>query len=163
MSLSTAPSSSWLPKHLVERYGRFLASAIPWVNRGIAVIPANGKRPCVKFSAYHHKGATPPDMGTISRWGSQFRDANALILVGQGGLVAVDVDDPRELGWCVNEFGETPVKVEMSDAVLDGVLLSYSALWPKLSGGSSVNVLATDFVQRYDRCSAMNSTFVEIL
>jgi len=71
--------------------------------------------------------------------------------------------DPGTTVTLKNKFGETPVKVEMSDAVLDGVLLSYSALWPKLSGGSSVNVLATDFVQRYGRCSAMNSTFVEIL
>lgn len=71
--------------------------------------------------------------------------------------------DPGTTVTLRNEFGEMPAKVEMSDALQDGVLLSYSALWPKLSGGSSVNVLATDFVQRYNRCSAMNSTFVEIL
>ncbi|HIH00911.1 TPA: molybdopterin-dependent oxidoreductase [Thermoplasmata archaeon] len=62
-----------------------------------------------------------------------------------------------------NEFGDIPAKVEMSDAVPEGVLLSYSALWPKLTGGASVNVLTTDFVQRYGQCSAFNSTFVEIL
>ncbi len=71
--------------------------------------------------------------------------------------------DPGTTVTLRNAFGETHAKVEMSDAVPDGVLLSYSALWPKLSGGSSVNVLATDFVQRYARCSAMNSTFVELL
>jgi len=62
-----------------------------------------------------------------------------------------------------NEFGDTAAKVEMSEAVPEGILVSYSALWPKLCGGSTVNTLATDFVQRYGKCSAMNSTFVEIL
>jgi anaerobic selenocysteine-containing dehydrogenase len=71
--------------------------------------------------------------------------------------------DPGTTVTLRNEFGEMPVRVESSDAVPEGVLLSYSALWPKLVGGSSVNALTTDFVQRYGRCSAMNSTFVEIL
>ncbi|MDH3365153.1 MAG: molybdopterin-dependent oxidoreductase [Thermoplasmata archaeon] len=62
-----------------------------------------------------------------------------------------------------NEFGETNVKVELSDNVPEGVLLCYSALWPKLSGGTNVNFVTTDFVQRYGQCSALNSTFVEIL
>jgi len=62
-----------------------------------------------------------------------------------------------------NEFGETNVKVELSEDVPAGVLLCYSALWPKLSGGTNVNFLTTDFVQRYGQCSALNSTFVEIL
>jgi anaerobic selenocysteine-containing dehydrogenase len=62
-----------------------------------------------------------------------------------------------------NEFGEMQVDAEVSEDVPDGVLLSYSAMWPKLSGGSNVNFLATDFVQRFGGCSALNSTFVEIL
>lgn len=61
-----------------------------------------------------------------------------------------------------NEFGEWAAKAEVSDIVPRGVLLSYSALWPKLSGGGSVNFLTTDFVQRYGSNSAYNSTFVRI-
>lgn len=62
-----------------------------------------------------------------------------------------------------NEFGKVPMTVEISDRVPKGVLLSYSVLWPKLSGNQNINFVATDFVQRYGACSAMNSTFVEML
>ena len=62
-----------------------------------------------------------------------------------------------------NEFGEWAVAVEVSEAVPRGVLLSYSALWPKLSGGKNVNFLTTDFVQKYGGNSAFNSTFVRIV
>ena len=62
-----------------------------------------------------------------------------------------------------NEFGEMTAQAEVSEDVPDGVLLSYSAMWPKLSGGSNVNFVTTDFVQRFGGCSALNSTFVEIL
>jgi len=102
------PSNNpWLPQDLVKKHGRFLAAAMPWIRRGIAVIPGcpREKVPLVKFSAFHYLGAPPPDKQTISRWASQWPDANPLILVGQGGLVAVDVDDPNELEWCVNNFG----------------------------------------------------------
>jgi anaerobic selenocysteine-containing dehydrogenase len=71
--------------------------------------------------------------------------------------------DPGSTVTVRNEFGDISAKVEVSEAVPDVVLLSYSALWPKLTGGASLNVLTTDFVQRYGQCSAFNSTFVEIL
>lgn len=118
---SSSPSDPWLPEHLVERYGRFLAAAMPWVNRGIAVIPAEGKIPLVKFRAYHHLGAPCPDQSTLFRWAAEYRDANALVLVGQAGLVAVDVDDPSELGWCVNAFGETPLITYSGRSPVNGV------------------------------------------
>ena len=62
-----------------------------------------------------------------------------------------------------NEFGKVPMTVEISDRVPRGVLMSYSVLWPKLSGNQNTNFVATDFVQRYGSCSALNSTFVDIL
>jgi anaerobic selenocysteine-containing dehydrogenase len=62
----------------------------------------------------------------------------------------------------VNEFGEWAVKAEISESVPRKVVLSYSALWPSLSGGSNVNFLTTDFVQKYGGNSAYNSTFVRI-
>jgi anaerobic selenocysteine-containing dehydrogenase len=61
-----------------------------------------------------------------------------------------------------NEFGSWTVKAEASDAVPRGVILTYSAPWPKLTGGQSVNFLTTDFVQRYGGNSAFNSTFVRL-
>ena len=61
-----------------------------------------------------------------------------------------------------NEFGEFSAVIEISDIVPRGVMLSYSALWPKLSAGSSVNFVTTDFVQKYGANSAFNSTFVRI-
>ncbi|MEM4233058.1 MAG: molybdopterin-dependent oxidoreductase [Thermoplasmata archaeon] len=74
-------------------------------------------------------------------------------------------DEELEEGGTVtlaNEFGEWTAALESSDAVPRGVLLTYSALWPKLSGGANVNFLTTDFVQRYGGNSAFNSTFVRI-
>ena len=62
-----------------------------------------------------------------------------------------------------NELGEWEVECEVSDAVPRGVIVAYSALWPKLSGGMSANFLTTDFVQRYGQNSAFNSTFVKLL
>ena len=62
----------------------------------------------------------------------------------------------------VNEFGEWAVKAEISESVPRKVVLSYSALWPSLSGGANVNFLTTDFVQKYGGNSAYNSTFVRI-
>jgi len=61
-----------------------------------------------------------------------------------------------------NELGEWSVKAEVSNAVPRGVMLTYSALWPKLSGGENVNFLATDFVQKYGGNSAFNSTYVRV-
>jgi anaerobic selenocysteine-containing dehydrogenase len=74
-------------------------------------------------------------------------------------------DEDLEQGGTVtlsNEFGEWTVNVEASDAVPRGVILSYSALWPKLSDGKNVNFLTTDFIQKYGGNSAYNSTFVRI-
>jgi anaerobic selenocysteine-containing dehydrogenase len=62
-----------------------------------------------------------------------------------------------------NEFGSWQVRTEVSDAVPRGVILAYSALWPKLSDGANVNFVTTDYVQRYGRNSAFNSTFVRIV
>lgn len=61
-----------------------------------------------------------------------------------------------------NEFGEWTVQVEISDAIPRGVVLAYSALWPKLCDGKNVNFLTTDYVQKYAGNSAFNSTFVKL-
>jgi anaerobic selenocysteine-containing dehydrogenase len=61
-----------------------------------------------------------------------------------------------------NEFGDWTVKVESSNAVPKGVILTYSALWPKLGDGKNANFLTTDFVQKYGGNSAYHSTFVRI-
>ncbi len=61
-----------------------------------------------------------------------------------------------------NEFGEWTVKSEISESVPPGVMLAYSALWPKLADGKNANFLATDYVQKYGGNSASNSTFVRV-
>ena len=61
-----------------------------------------------------------------------------------------------------NEFGEWTVKSEISESVPPGVMLTYSALWPKLADGKNVNFLTTDYVQKYGGNSAFNSTFVRV-
>jgi anaerobic selenocysteine-containing dehydrogenase len=74
-------------------------------------------------------------------------------------------DEEVEVGGTVtlvNEFGEVTVRAEVSESVPRGVILAYSVLWPKLSGGKNVNFLTTDFVQKYGGNSAVNSTYVRI-
>lgn len=74
-------------------------------------------------------------------------------------------DEELETGGTVtlaNEFGEWTAEVEISDIVPPGVMVSYSVLWPKLSGGKNVNFLTTDYVQKYGGNSAFNSTFVRV-
>ena len=61
-----------------------------------------------------------------------------------------------------NEFGEWTVKSEISESVPPGVMLTYSALWPKLADGKNANFLTTDYVQKYGGNSAFNSTFVRV-
>jgi len=61
-----------------------------------------------------------------------------------------------------NEFGEFSADAEISDIVPRGVMLSYSVLWPKMSDGTNVNFVTTDFVQKYGSNSAFNSTFVRV-
>jgi anaerobic selenocysteine-containing dehydrogenase len=61
-----------------------------------------------------------------------------------------------------NELGQFTGTAEISDIVPRGVMLSYSVLWPKMSGGTNVNFVTTDFVQKYGNNSAFNSTFVRV-
>ena len=61
-----------------------------------------------------------------------------------------------------NEYGDWSVKVEISQAVPPGVMLTYSVMWPKLADGRNANFLTTDFVQKYGGNSAFNSTFVRL-
>jgi len=61
-----------------------------------------------------------------------------------------------------NELGEFVGEAEVSDVVPRGVLLSYSVLWPKMSDGTNVNFVTTDYVQKYGGNSAFNSTFVRM-
>jgi len=74
-------------------------------------------------------------------------------------------DEDLEAGGTVtlaNELGDWTVKVESSNAVTKGVILTYSALWPKVGDGKNANFLTTDFVQKYGGNSAYHSTFVRI-
>jgi len=85
-------------------------------------------------------------------------------------VVYVNAKDAKEEGvengaaiTLSNEFGEFSGLAEISDVVPRGVMLSYSVLWPKMSGGTNVNFVTTDFVQKYGGNSAFNSTFVKVV
>lgn len=88
-------------------------------------------------------------------------EVKAVVYVNKKDAAEEELEDGGII-TLANEFGEWSVKAEVSDAVPRGVMLAYSALWPKLSGGMNVNFLATDFVQKYGGNSAFNSTFVRI-
>ena len=61
-----------------------------------------------------------------------------------------------------NHEGSIAIAAEVSDRVPKGVLVSYTGLWANLSGGSNINFLTTDFVQKYGGGSAYHSTFVNL-
>ncbi len=88
-------------------------------------------------------------------------EVKPVVYVNKKDAVEEEIEDGGSVTLS-NEFGEWTVQVEISDAVPKGVMLSYSALWPKLSGGKNVNFLTTDFVQKFGQNSAFNSTFVRV-
>lgn len=97
-----------------------------------------------------------------SQYHQRWQDIKPVVYVNPADAKAEGVEDGSQV-TLVNENGEMTIECEISETVPRGVLLAYSALWPKLSGGKNVNFLTTDFVQRYGQNSAFNSTFVKIM
>jgi anaerobic selenocysteine-containing dehydrogenase len=96
-----------------------------------------------------------------SQYHQRWPDIQPAVYVNKKDAREEDIEDGAVVTLS-NEFGEWEVRAEVSEAVPPGVMLTYSVLWPKLSGGQNVNFLTTDFVQRYGGNSAFNSTFVRI-
>jgi anaerobic selenocysteine-containing dehydrogenase len=97
-----------------------------------------------------------------SQYHQRWPDIQPTVYVNKKDAREEDIEDGAVV-TLTNEFGEWDVRAEVSEAVPPGVMLAYSVLWPKLSGGQNVNFLTTDFVQRYGGNSAFNSTFVRIV
>jgi len=97
-----------------------------------------------------------------SQYHSEHPELEPVVYMNRRDAAAEEVEDGGSV-TLANELGDWTVRAEVSDAVPPGVLLSYSALWPKLSGGKNVNFLTTDYVQKYGDNSAFNSTFVRIV
>ena len=96
-----------------------------------------------------------------SQYHLQHPEIVAVVYMNKKDLAEEDLEEGGSV-TLANEFGDWTVKVESSDSVPRGVILSYSALWPKLSGGKNANFLTTDFVQKYGGNSAYHSTSVRI-
>ncbi|MBN1677128.1 MAG: molybdopterin-dependent oxidoreductase [Candidatus Thermoplasmatota archaeon] len=96
-----------------------------------------------------------------SQYHTEHPDIQPVVYINKRDAADEELEDGGTIKLA-NEMGDWTVGVEISDIVPRGVLLSYSALWPKLSGGKNVNFLTTDYVQRYGGNSAFNSTFVRI-
>ncbi len=97
-----------------------------------------------------------------SQYHQRWQDIKPVVHVNPKDAKAEGVED-GSMVTLSNELGDWEVKCELSDTVPRGVLVAYSALWPKLSGGASANFLTTDYVQRYGQNSAFNSTFVRMM
>lgn len=97
-----------------------------------------------------------------SQYHLRWKDIKPVVQINPKDAKAEGVEDGSTI-TLTNELGEWEVECEVTDTVPRGVLVTYSALWPKLSGGASANLLTTDFVQRYGQNSAFNSTFVKLL
>ncbi len=96
-----------------------------------------------------------------SQYHTEHPDIQLVVYMNKRDAADEDVKDGSTI-TLANELGEWTVRMEISETVPRGVLVSYSALWPKLSGGKNVNFLTTDYVQRYGGNSALNSTFVKV-
>jgi anaerobic selenocysteine-containing dehydrogenase len=96
-----------------------------------------------------------------SQYHTEHPEVQPVVYINKRDAADEEVEDGGTV-TLANESGEWTVKAEISDIVPRGVLLSYSVLWPKLSGGKNANFLTTDFVQRYGGNSAFNSTFVRL-
>ena len=118
-------------------------------------IEVKGRLPYQLISPVHQ-------MLSRSQYHNRKRDVKSVVHMSPKDAKNERIEDGTEIALR-NEFGEMHCIVELSDEVPEGVLLSYSALWPKLSGGTNVNSVTTDYVQRYGQCSALNSTYVEVL
>ena len=97
-----------------------------------------------------------------SQYHQRWQDIKPVVYVNPKDAKAEGVED-GSMVTLSNELCDWEVKCELSDTVPRGVLVAYSALWPKLSGGASANFLTTDYVQRYGQNSAFNSTFVKMM
>jgi anaerobic selenocysteine-containing dehydrogenase len=96
-----------------------------------------------------------------SQYHTEHPDIQPVVYMNKRDAADEDVKDGSTI-TLANELGEWTVRMEISETVPRGVLVSYSALWPKLSEGKNVNFLTTDYVQRYGGNSAFNSTFVKV-
>ncbi|MEM3038298.1 MAG: molybdopterin-dependent oxidoreductase [Thermoplasmata archaeon] len=140
------------PSGKIEIYSESAArdgmSPIPDHSQMVATAPYQLLTPCtfeMNHSSYHllSKELAPKILMNP-------KDALALSLKS-GDFVIVE-----------NSDGAVKFAVEISDITQPGVLVSFNGLWPKLSGGSNVNFLTTDFIQKFGGNSAYNSTFVRI-
>lgn len=99
----------------IEKYGRFLACAFPWIVRGFNVIPARGlsKIPAVKFAKWHRPESPRIEKGVYKYWSedSRYRNSNALILLGSGDFTVIDIDDMRQLRKVEKLFGMSSLYV----------------------------------------------------
>jgi len=83
------------------------------------------------------------------------------VLVNPDDAAAAGIKDGARVRL-ENQEGSIVLPAEISDRVLSGVIVSYTGLWPKLSGGVNVNFLTTDYIQRFGGNSAYHSTFVDM-
>ncbi len=97
-----------------------------------------------------------------SQYHSRWQDIQPVVYANPEDAKSEGVDD-GSMVTLSNELGDWDVRCEVSEAVPRGVLVTHSALWPKLCDGSSANFLTTDFVQRYGQNSGYNSTFVRMV
>lgn len=104
---------------LIAEFGRFLASAGPWIAAGFNVIPATagGKRPAWKFAGLYRPDAprVSPEEYRVAM--DEHRDANPLVLPSSADCFVVDVDDLDQLDICLDLVGPTDVRVYTSRGV----------------------------------------------
>jgi anaerobic selenocysteine-containing dehydrogenase len=62
-----------------------------------------------------------------------------------------------------NPHGSIQLPIEISERVPRKILVSYVGFWPKLCGGSNINFLTSDYIQKFGGNSAYQSTFVKVV
>lgn len=93
----------------------FGAHAVELRQAGLAVLPADGKRPtCRNFNKWHQA----PGVNVVEQWARAHPHANIVYIPGLSrtpksphGLVVVDADSPDEFGRVEQHFGYTPAMI----------------------------------------------------
>lgn len=105
--------------------------------------------PCtleMNHSSYHH--LTP--------------NISPKVLINPDDAAILGINDGRKI-TLENQQGSIILPAEITDRVPQGVVVSHTGFWPKLSNGNNINFLTSDYIQRYRGSSAYQSTFVRII
>jgi len=118
---------SFLDPVELERVGRFMAAAAPWVSLGANCLPCAPGSKAPAIAGWGRKGELAQSWGfepaalhsvdspkipveTYIQWASEYRDYNVLVFPATIGAFVVDVDDITLLDLVLEACGDTAIR-----------------------------------------------------